>query len=219
MSAHRLIIVDDHALFRQGLRALIEARGLEIVAEGSTAQEAVDLMQRHDGCILLLDVRLGHDRDGLWAAEQILKGDRDARVVLLTAYVDADVVMTATSLGVAGFIPKSSGSDQFFAAIEVVAAGGAVFADGSMARLGSGLAGLDYRPGDVTRRELGLSDREMEVLQLLGTPKTFAQIAAELYLSRKTVEHYAASLYRKLDVKSRHQAVMAAQERGLLTHG
>jgi DNA-binding NarL/FixJ family response regulator len=217
-NAHEIILVDDHVLFRDALRTLLETRGHSVVGEADGARAGVDLAREHPDAIVLLDIALGDDQDGLWVARSILEKSPSAKIIFVTASDSDDSLMTAVSIGAAGFVPKTTDPEQLFAAIEVVAAGGAVLAGGMMSRLGAGINHLDYRPGELERRQFDLSDREFEVLRLLATSRTYAQIAAEMYLSPKTVEHYATSLYRKLDVKSRQQAVMVASERGLLRH-
>lgn len=216
MNARDIVLVDDHVLFRDALRVLLETRGYAVVGEADNAPDGVEVARKHPDAIVLLDVVLNGDQDGIWAARTILEADSAAKVILVTAKNDNDTLMTAVSMGVAGFVPKTTDPEQLFAAIDVVAAGGAVLTGGMMNRLGAGISDLDYKPGELERRQFDLSDREYEVLRLLATSRTYAQIAAELYLSRKTVEHYATSLYRKLDVKSRQQAIMMATERGLL---
>ena len=216
MNAQQIILVDDHVLFRDALRVLLETRGYTVAGEAGNAEAGVELAREHPAAIVLLDVVLDGGRDGIWAARAILEENPEAKVILVTARDSNDTLMTAVSIGVSGFVPKTTDPDQLFAAIEAVAAGGAVLTGGMMSRLGAGINHLDYRPGELERRQFDLSDREYEVLRLLATSRTYAQIGAEMHLSRKTVEHYATSLYRKLDVKSRQQAVMVATERGLL---
>jgi len=109
--------------------------------------------------------------------------------------------------------------DQLFAAIDLVLRGGTVLSTGVAQNLGEGIRQLDYAPGAYEQRRLALTDRELEILRLLATPKSPAQIASQLFLSKKTVQNHISAIYRKLDVRSRSEAIVKGMELHLIARG
>ncbi len=211
----RLILADDHALFREGLRQLLEAEGYAIAAEAASGQEALSAVATHPGCVLLLDIGMP-GTNGLEVARRLCERGDDVKVVVLSAREDRDALFSAISAGARGYVAKDAGPDQLFAAIDLVIKGGTVLSAGVAANLGEGIRQLDYVPGAYEQRRLELTDRELEILRLLATPRSAAQIATELYLSKKTVQNHVSAIYRKLGVGSRSEAILRGMELHLI---
>jgi DNA-binding NarL/FixJ family response regulator len=211
----RVIIADDHGLFRQGLRQLLEGEGYVVAAEATSGDEALASVAEHPGCVLLLDIAMP-GMSGLEVARRLAVRGDDVKVVMLSAREDRDALFSAISAGARGYVAKDAEPDQLYAAIDVVFRGGTVLSTGVAANLGEGIRQLDYAPGAYEQRRLALTDRELEILRLLGTSRSPAQIAAEIFLSKKTVQNHISAIYRKLDVGSRSEAIIKGMELHLI---
>jgi DNA-binding NarL/FixJ family response regulator len=211
----RVIIADDHGLFRQGLRQLLEGEGYEVAAEATTGDEALRCVAEQPGCVLLLDIAMP-GMDGLDVARKLAEQGDDVKVVMLSAREDRDALFSAISAGARGYVAKDAEPDQLFAAIDLVLRGGTVLSTGVAQSLGEGIRQLDYVPGAYEQRRLDLTDRELEILRLLATPKSPAQMAAQLFLSKKTVQNHISAIYRKLSVRSRSEAIVKGMELHLI---
>ena len=210
-----MIIADDHALFRQGLRQLLESEGYEVVAEAVSGEEALTRVAANPGCVLLLDISMP-GMSGLEVARRLAERGDDVKVVMLSAREDRDALFSAISAGARGYVAKDAEPEQLFSAIDLVVRGGTVLSSGVALNLGEGIRQLDYAPGAYEQRRLELTDRELEILRLLATPRSPAQIAVELYLSKKTVQNHISAIYRKLGVRSRSEAIVKGMELHLI---
>jgi two-component system, NarL family, response regulator DegU len=211
----RVIIADDHSLFRQGLRQLLESEGYVVEAEATTGDEALTSVGEHPGCVLLLDIAMP-GMNGLDVARRLAERGDDVKVVMLSAREDRDALFSAISAGARGYVAKDAEPDQLFAAIDLVLRGGTVLSTSVARNLGEGIRQLDYAPGAYEQRRLSLTDRELEILRLLATPEAPAQIASQLFLSKKTVQNHISAIYRKLDVRSRSEAIVRGMELHLI---
>ena len=211
----RVIIADDHGLFRQGLRQLLEGEGYVVVAEATSGDEALTSVAEHPGCVLLLDIAMP-GMSGLEVARRLAERGDDVKVVMLSAREDRDALFSAISAGARGYVAKDAEPEQLYAAIDVVLRGGTVLSTGVAASLGEGIRQLDYAPGAYEQRRWDLTDRELEILRMLATPRSPAQIAAELFLSKKTVQNHISAIYRKLAVGSRSEAIVKGMELHLI---
>ena len=211
----RVIIADDHGLFRQGLRQLLEGEGYVVAAEAMSGDEALSAVAANPGCVLLLDIGMP-GMSGLEVARRLGERGDDVKVVMLSAREDRDALFSAISAGARGYVAKDAEPEQLYAAIDLVVRGGTVLSTGVAANLGEGIRQLDYVPGSYEQRRLELTDRELEILRLLATPKSPAQIASELFLSKKTVQNHISAIYRKLSVGSRSEAIMKGMELHLI---
>ncbi len=204
-----LIIADDLQLFRQGLRDLLTLEGCAIVAEASDGIEAVRLTADHPEAILLLDIRLP-GMDGFEVLAELKARHLPNRVVMLTAHWTNELLFRALVAGAVGYVAKDCETVELTAAIAMVAQGGIAL---SSAVVTDFEAGIEITQGVIAEREaraLGLSEREREVLALLPGALSLTQIAAGMFVSRKTVQNNASTLYRKLGVSSRSEAVLEA---------
>ena len=220
----RIIIADDHALWRAGLAQLLEAEGLEVAAEAATGDETLEAVRVNPGTVLLLDIAMPGRLDGLATSARLKERGDDVKVIIVSARDDRDALFSAITAGAHGYIAKDNDVAQLVGAIHLVDGGGSAFGGSVTEGLAAGVAGLDYSPGEYERRRLDLSERELQVLRLLATPMTAAQIAARLFLSAKTVQNHASSIYEKLGARGRpitrtHSRAARSGYCRLLAHG
>ena len=216
-----VVIVDDQPLIRTGLRTMIEhAADLEIVGEAEDGEKAVALARRHRPDVVLMDIRMPLV-DGIEATRRIT-ADPDlgnVRVLMLTTFDLDDYVYAAIRAGASGFMLKDARPEDILSAVRVVAAGDALLAPSITRRLISELA---VRPIDVPSppAELGaLTEREREVLALVGRGLSNAEIAERLYVSPATAKTHVSHIMTKLYARDRAQLVVLAYESGLVRPG
>ena len=211
----RVILADDQPLIRAGLRRLIDqAPGIDVAGEAGTGAEAVQLTRDTSPDVVVMDIRMP-GMDGIEATQMITAGDSHARVLVLTTFDDDDYVYGALRAGASGFLVKDMALADILAAIRVVAAGDAIIAPGVTRRLIGQFAGQP-RPGRKPPEITGITDREREVLRLVGLGMSNAEIAAGLHISVGTAKNHVARLLAKLDARDRAQLVIAAYQAGLV---
>ncbi|NUP16158.1 MAG: response regulator transcription factor [Streptomyces sp.] len=211
----RVVVADDQALVRTGFRMIIDARDdLEVVGEASDGQEAVRLTRDLAPDVVLMDVRMPVV-DGIEATRQIVLHGSPARVLVLTTWdVDAHVV-AALRAGASGFLLKDIRPTELVDAIRLTARGESLLAPAVLGRLLDRF--LRTTPDPASPPSLrDLSDREREVLTLIGQALSNAEIAERLHLSQATVKNHVTAVLRKLDLRDRVQAVVAAYDHGLV---
>jgi len=206
----RVVVGDDHPLFREGaVRALVASGQIQVVGEASDGEQALELINALRPDVALLDLRMP-GLDGAQVAAALLRQGLPTRVLLLSAYTESEVVYQALQLGAAGYLPKESSRAQIVAAVLDCAAGKDVLATD----LASGLA------AEIRRRAAPsgptLSARERQVLQLIAAGESVPTIAKELFLAPSTIKTHVQRLYEKLGVADRAAAVAEAMRRGLL---
>jgi two-component system, NarL family, response regulator NreC len=207
----RVLIVDDHAVVRSGLRLLLNAEeDIEAVGEAGSAREAIFEARALKPDMILLDVVMP-DENGLEAVPQLLHEHPEAKVLVLSMQDDARYVREAFSVGASGYVLKEAADSELVAAIREVARGGRYINP----ELGARLVAADT---DAQRRaeEDPLSDREREVLRLLALGHTNQEIARQLYISVRTAETHRAHIMQKLRLESRAELVRYALAQGLL---
>jgi DNA-binding NarL/FixJ family response regulator len=211
----RVIVADDEPLVRQGMRLVLELEpGLEILGEASDGREAVELVRRHRPDLALLDVRMP-GMDGIEAARLICAEPdlRETRVVVLTTFADDELLVGAIRAGASGYLLKSMPPDEIRSSVRAVAEGRAMLAPLLMDRLMHEYAGRRTEPAPELAK---LTDRETDVLREIATGRSNGEIAARLYVSEGTVKTHVAAVLRKLDLRDRTQAAVAAYELGLV---
>ena len=213
----RILVVDDHTLFREGLTALLQsAADIEVVGEASSGAEAIALAAELQPDIILMDIRMD-DVNGIEATRRIREGQPGVRVIMLTMVERDDSLLAALRAGAKSYILKGADKKQVLKTIHAVAEGEALFGPEIAKRLGDFFRGLDVSL--VSKTELALlaelSDREREVLDLMARSWNNQQIAAELHISPKTVSNHVSNIFNKLQVADRVQAIDKAREAGL----
>jgi DNA-binding NarL/FixJ family response regulator len=212
----RVILADDQPLVRAGLRMLIEQTpDIDVAGEAGTGAEAVRLVRDADPDVVVMDIRMP-GMDGIEATQMITSGDTSTRVLMLTTFDDDDYVYGALRAGASGFCVKDMALDDILAAIRVIAAGDAIIAPGVTRRLIAQFT-IQPSPGRELRALTGITDREREVLRLVGQGLSNAEIAATLYITTGTAKTHVARLLTKLDARDRIQLVITAYEAGLVS--
>ncbi len=209
----RVLIVDDHDLFREGLRQLIETdEAIEVIGEAATGQEAVELVEALRPDVVLMDINMP-GMDGIRATETITQRFRDVHVIMLTMYDDEEYVLHAIRAGARSYLVKNSKPDELLRAIHVAAEGGATI-DPDLAPI----LMREYQRllAKTPTRGQELSDRELAMLRLLAQGYSNKQIADALHLAESTVKNNLSALFQKLGVRDRTQAVIYAISHGLV---
>jgi DNA-binding NarL/FixJ family response regulator len=214
----RVLLVDDEELVRFGLRTVLEASGdFEVVGEAGDGAAGVKAARELRPDVVLTDIRMP-GMDGLTATTQILALPDPPQVAVLTTFHLDEYVYAALAAGAAGFLLKDTPPRQIAAAVRAVADGTATLSPAVTAALIDSYVDRRAAPrrAEAQRRIADLSDREREVLQLLGSGESNAELARRLYVSEATVKTYVSRLLTKLDLVNRTQAAILAHEAGLL---
>jgi DNA-binding NarL/FixJ family response regulator len=209
----RILIADDHPLFRGGLRSLLESvADTEVVGEAATGKEAVQLARTLVPDVVVMDINMP-DLNGIEATRQIVEETTNVHVLVMTMHEDDEAVFAALRAGARGYQLKGAAQAETLRAIRAVANGEAIFGPAIAARLQGYLtAPPTADPGDAFPQ---LTERELEVLHLLAERLGNAEIAARLFLSQKTVRNYVSSILAKLHVADRAEARLLARAAGL----
>ena len=212
----RVLIADDHPVVRRGLRALLSTvDGFEVVGEAADGAEAVREAQLTRPDVVLMDVRMP-DLDGVEATRRIRKAVPETAVLMLTMYDDDATVFTAMQAGARGYLLKGAEQDDIADAIRAVVRGQAIFGPGIAGRV-LGYFSSPPSPAPTEDPFPELTAREREILELLAEGKRTSAIASALFLSPKTVSNNLTSIFAKLEVADRAEAIIRAREHGLGT--
>jgi DNA-binding NarL/FixJ family response regulator len=210
----RVVIADDHPLFRDGVRALIATEpDLELVGEAATGQEAVWLVGRLQPDVVLMDVQMP-DLDGIAASRAIATASPPTGVLVMTMFEDEHLIFAAIRAGARGYLLKGARQDEVVRAIRAVGVGEAIFSRGVASRLLESFNGAQ-QPAVPPALFPELSEREREILQFLARGEKNADIAHRLVISPKTVRNHVSAILRKLQVLDRTQAAVRARDAGL----
>ena len=200
-----------------GLRVMLESRGVEVLGEAADGRAGVEAVRRLRPDVCLMDIRMPV-MDGIEATRRIVEEQIPTRVLVLTTYDLDDLVHAALRHGAAGFLLKSTPLDRIVEGVEVVAQGEALLSPALVRRLiEHHLAGP--APGRADDLVAGLTEREREVLVLVGRGRSNDEVAAELFVSRATVKSHVNHVFAKLGITSRVQAVVLCYEHGLVVPG
>jgi DNA-binding NarL/FixJ family response regulator len=209
----RVLIADDHPLFRDGLRSMFEAEpDIELVGEASTGREAVELASRLLPDVVLMDIQMP-DMDGIEATRRVIAAAPATRVLVVTMFENDESVLAAMRAGARGYMVKGMRSADAIRAIRAVAEGGAIFSPAIAGRLVSLLAEARQKARPEVFPEL--TERERQTLDLMAQGHKNAAIAERLHLSPKTVRNYVTSIFDKLELVDRSQAIIRARDAGL----
>ena len=200
-----ILLVDDHPMFRRGLRGLLESvPGTVVVAEAASGEDAVRLATEHRPDVVLMDLNLP-GMTGVEATRLVLRASPDSAVLVITMVDDDDTVLSALRAGARGYVLKGAGQEELLAAVHAVRSGSAVFGRTLAPRVLEALREPARRgPAPVP----GLSDREAEVLRLMAEGLDNARIARTLGLSVKTVQNHVSRVLAKLQARDRVEAVL-----------
>lgn len=207
--AIRVVVVDDHPLFREGVtRSLSEIRGFQVVGEGSSAEDAIRLAGEHSPDIVLLDISM--PGGGLSAVKAIIERQPDQKVVLLTVSESGEDIMRALNSGARGYVLKGVGSKMLAEILTAVADGERYVSPTLSAQLLSNLSA----PGMQTQRSplAALTSREREVLELVAAGLSNKRVGLKLNLHEKTVKHHMTRILAKLRVHNRTEAAMTLRD-------
>lgn len=216
----RVAIVDDQQLIRGGFRSLLESEpDIEVVGEAGTGVEAVALVTAQRPDVVLMDIRMP-DGDGLWATEQIVADPAlsGTHIVIVTTFELDEYVGQAIRAGASGFLVKDTEPVELIRAVRVVAGGEALLSPGVTKRLLERIAG-DLKDAPDTAQLAVLTDREREVLGLVGLGLTNDEIGRRLFLSPLTAKTHVSRIMSKLSARDRVQLVVVAYETGLVVPG
>ena len=213
-SLHRVLIVDDHRMFREGIHSRLERESdIQVVGEAGSAAEALELVQETNPSIVILDIRLP-DMSGIELARLLRKQRPDLKILVLTAYDFDQYVRALARTGIDGYLLKDAPQEALVQAIREIGLGGVVLPPHIASKVMRGYASSSR---DVTERPAWeLTIREIEILELLYEGLRNAQIAERLRISTRTVENHVGSIMGKLGVQSRTEAVRLALEKQLI---
>ncbi|ATL86837.1 response regulator transcription factor [Streptomyces samsunensis] len=211
----QVLLADDEAMIRAGVRAILaKDPGIEVVAEAADGHEAVQAVRRHRPDVALLDIQMPR-LDGIAAAAQIHHELTGTAVLMLTTFGEDDFIARALQEGASGFLLKAGDPRELIAGVHAVAAGGAYLSRKVAERVIAGLR-RGHTASEASRYPVGhLTEREHEVLALLGTGLSNAEIGARLHLVEGTVKAHVSAILGKLGVRNRVEAAIAAHEAGL----
>lgn len=209
----RVLIADDHPLFRSGMRALLAADpDTEVAGEATTGEEAVALAEELQPDVVLMDLKMP-GLSGIEATRHVLHRSPNARVLVVTMFEDDHSVFSAIRAGARGYVLKGASPDEMLRAIQVVVGGEAIFSPAVATRLIAFFGSL--RPEALPQAFPELTEREREILDLLAQGRSNPEIARQLSLSVKTVANHVSNILGKLQLADRAQAMLRAREAGM----
>jgi DNA-binding NarL/FixJ family response regulator len=217
MDKIRILIADDHALFREGLRALLTTiPDLEVVAEAADGETALAQVASAQPQVVLMDINMP-GLNGIDATRQILQAHPGLGIIMVTMLEDDASVFAAMKAGARGYVLKGARHEDILQAIRAVAAGQALFGSAIAARMMSFFQSLESAPKPAAPVEgfPELTDREREVLKLMAQGRSNKDIADQLVITGKTVSNHITNIFSKLQVADRAQAILRARDVGL----
>lgn len=208
----RIVVVDDHPMFRLGMTALLDSlTGVTVVGEAGSVAEAVAVVDRAEPDVVIMDLQLP-DGSGIAATERILAVHPTVGVLVVTMFADDDAVFAAIRAGARGYLVKGAGQDEIERAVRAVGNGEVILGPPIAQRAAALFAVRAARPAAPFP---GLTDREHEVLDLLARGLDNHAIARRLVISEKTVRNHVSNIFTKLQVPDRPQAIVKAREAGM----
>ena len=197
-----ILIADDDSLIREGLKIILENEpGFKVVALAENGQEAFDLCKEKKPNIVMMDIRMPI-MDGVISTRLIKQNFKDIKIVMLTTFKDEEYIKEAIKNGADGYILKSQSSDSIIETIKIISKGNAVFEKDIMKSLSEM---INKNPHKLPIKEVELTEREIDILKLIGDGMSNKEIASRLYLGEGTVRNYVTRLLEKLDLRDRTQ--------------
>jgi two-component system nitrate/nitrite response regulator NarL len=215
--AGRLLLVDDHALFRRGLRRLFEGHGFEVVGEASNGRAGVQLAAELRPDVTIMDLSMPL-MGGVEAIRAILERSPNARILVLTISAGEGEVLDALLVGACGYLLKDARAEDLVHGVEAAAAGESMISPRIAGRLVARLRAVEApaMTVDAGFDDADLTEREVQILRLIAHGKENSAIATELFISPKTVKNHVASILSKLEIENRIQAAVVAVRQGLV---
>lgn len=211
----RVLLADDQRLMRDGLRTLLELEDdLEVVGEAENGRVAVDLAGELRPDVILMDVRMP-EMDGVEATRQLTARRPECRVIILTTFDDDSIIFEGLRAGALGYLLKDVSGEELAAAVREVHRGGALIQPSIARKVLAEFSRLPAAPAVSTSANEKFSDREMEILKLVGRGLSNKEIALRLSLTEGTVKNYVSAILQKLGVQDRTQAALKARELGI----
>jgi DNA-binding NarL/FixJ family response regulator len=210
----RVLIADDQALFREGLRTVLAARGFDVIGEATNGEEAVRLAAELEPDVVLMDLRMPI-LDGVGATRRIVQAEGAPRIIVLTTFDDDESVFDALRAGAIGYLLKDVPSETLAQAIDLAARGQSLLVPSVAAKVVSEFARIAPAGRRDPAAELGLSERELAVLRALARGSSNKEIATALRIAEGTVKNHVTSIFAKLKVHDRTQAALRGRELGL----
>ena len=209
----RVLLADDHRMLREGLRRSLADEGFDVVGEADNGEQAVRLVGELSPDVVLMDVSMP-EMDGVEATRQIREAGSTSRVLMLTMHADKDVLADAIRAGASGYLVKDCSTEEVAEAIRMAANGDTDLSPLLAASMLDEVRRLEApTPGE---EQHVITKREEEVLQRIADGCSTSEVAAQLYISQKTVKNHLASIYQKLDARDRTQAVLQAVRMGIV---
>lgn len=220
----KIIIIDDHQLFREGVKRILDfEHSFEVVAEGDDGSEVMNLFELHQPDVIIMDINMPNI-NGIDATQQLISKHPQAKVIILSIHDDENYVTHALKTGATGYLLKEMDADALINAVKVVAEGGSYLHPKVTHNLVKEFRRLSIQEGEssiqtISRVEIRrplhlLTRRECEVLQLLADGKSNRAIGDSLYISEKTVKNHVSNILQKMSVNDRTQAVVVAIKNG-----
>lgn len=221
MTTTKIIIIDDHQLFREGVKRILDFEdSFEVIAEGDDGSEAVELYEKYQPDVILMDINMPR-MNGVEATEALLNKFPDAKVIMLSIHDDGSYVTHALKTGALGYMLKEMDADEIVDAIKIVSVGGSYLHPKVTYNLVEEFRRLSerehkgaFQQHDIRRPYHLLTKRESEVLQLLTDGQSNRTIGETLFISEKTVKNHVSSILQKMNVNDRTQAVVTAIKNG-----
>lgn len=213
----KLLICDDHAVVRSGLKMLLHGRyNIEVVGEASEGDEAISLIKTYQPNVVLMDLSMPHGKDGMTASKEIKQLYPNVNILILTMHDDEQYLFQAIKVGASGYILKNAPHEELVAAIAAVARGDAYLYPSATRLLMHEFLQQKAVEPSYDHAYLQLSDREKEVLSWLAKGYANKEIAQQLFISVKTVEAHKSNVMEKLGLKTRPELIKYALQKGLL---
>nr|WP_187445063.1 response regulator transcription factor [Rossellomorea vietnamensis] len=221
MMATNIVIIDDHQLFREGVKRILEFEpSFNVLAEGEDGSQAIRLVEEHHPDVVLMDINMP-EINGVEATAQLVKKHPDTKVIILSIHDDENYVSHALKTGALGYLLKEMDSEALVEAVKVVAAGGSYIHPkvthnliNDYRRLANSQDTGGFKQAEVRRPLHLLTRRECEVLQMLADGKSNRGIGEALYISEKTVKNHVSNILQKMSVNDRTQAVVTGIKNG-----
>lgn len=216
MEKIKVLLADDQVLLRDSLKTIINMdTSLEVVATAANGREAVELAEKHQPQVVLMDIRMP-EMDGVESIKNIKSKFPQIKVIMLTTFNDEEYIIEALSHGASGYLLKDIEIDKLIETIKDAAAGRTILPGDVAIKLAAGLSKLTQaKKSEIDISDLELSEREKEISSMLVQGFTNKQISMSLYISEGTVRNYISNIYSKINISDRTQAVLYLKERGI----